>query len=46
VVEGGEKNPQLRFKLAQNESVSFDSREFVMPLNNRSIAGSAASIGK
>jgi HD-GYP domain-containing protein (c-di-GMP phosphodiesterase class II) len=42
VVEGDEKNPQLRFKLAQNESVSFDSREFTMPLNNRSIAGSAA----
>jgi HD-GYP domain-containing protein (c-di-GMP phosphodiesterase class II) len=52
VVEADEKNPQLRFKLAQNESVSFmvragpsagdDSREFVMPLNNRSIAGSAA----
>ncbi len=42
VVEGDEKSPQLRFKLAQNDSVSFDSREFTMPLNNRSIAGSAA----
>jgi HD-GYP domain-containing protein (c-di-GMP phosphodiesterase class II) len=37
--------PLLRFKLTQNESVTFDSREFTMPLNDRSIAGSAA-IGK
>jgi len=42
VTEGDEKNLQLRFKLTQNDSVSFDSREFVMPLSNRSIAGSAA----
>ncbi|WP_394825323.1 HD domain-containing phosphohydrolase [Pendulispora albinea] len=42
VAEGDEKNPQLRFKLTQNDSVTFDSREFVMPLSNRSIAGSAA----
>jgi HD-GYP domain-containing protein (c-di-GMP phosphodiesterase class II) len=34
--------PMLRFKLSQNESVHYDSREFVMPLSNRSIAGSAA----
>lgn len=34
--------PKLRFKLSQNESVDYDSREFVMPLSNRSIAGSAA----
>ncbi len=32
----------LRFKLSQNESVAYDSSEFVMPLSNRSIAGSAA----
>jgi HD-GYP domain-containing protein (c-di-GMP phosphodiesterase class II) len=32
----------LRFRLTQNESVSFDSREFTMPLSERSIAGSAA----
>ena len=32
----------LRFKLTQNDSVSFDSREFTMPLNDRSMAGSAA----
>jgi HD-GYP domain-containing protein (c-di-GMP phosphodiesterase class II) len=32
----------LRFKLTQNESVSFDSREFTMPLSDRSIAGAAA----
>jgi HD-GYP domain-containing protein (c-di-GMP phosphodiesterase class II) len=42
VVEGEEKSRSLRFKLAQNDSVSFDSREFVMPLNSRSIAGAAA----
>jgi hypothetical protein len=35
----------LRFKLTQNDSVSFDSREFTMPLSGRSIAGSAA-LGK
>jgi len=32
----------LRFKLTQNESVAFDSREFTMPLSESSIAGSAA----
>ena len=42
VVEGDEKAPLLRFKLTQNDSVSFDSREFVMPVSNRSIAGCAA----
>jgi GAF domain-containing protein len=35
----------LRFKLSQNESVNYDSREFVMPISTRSIAGSAA-LGK
>jgi HD-GYP domain-containing protein (c-di-GMP phosphodiesterase class II) len=32
----------LRFKLTQNESVTFDSREFTIPLSDRSIAGAAA----
>jgi HD-GYP domain-containing protein (c-di-GMP phosphodiesterase class II) len=45
VVEGEDPHLLLRFKLTQNDSVSFDSREFVMPMNSRSIAGSAA-IGK
>lgn len=36
------RGPMLRFKLSQNDSVNYDSREFVMPLSNRSIAGSAA----
>ncbi len=36
------RGPRLRFKLSQNDSVNYDSREFVMPLSNRSIAGSAA----
>jgi len=42
VVEATGKTPMLRFKLTQNDSVSFDAREFVMPLSTRSIAGSAA----
>ncbi|MEI7892280.1 MAG: HD domain-containing phosphohydrolase [Myxococcales bacterium] len=33
---------RLRFMLTQNDSASFDSQEFVMPLSNRSIAGSSA----
>lgn len=37
--------PVLRFKLSQNDSVNYDSREFAMPLSKRSIAGSAA-LGK
>ncbi len=36
------RGPWLRFKLSQNESVDYDSREFIMPLSTRSIAGSAA----
>jgi len=39
------RGPMLRFKLSQNETVNYDSREFVMPISNRSIAGSAA-LGK
>ncbi len=42
VVEGEASARLLRFKLTQNDSVSFDSREFLMPVNSRSIAGSAA----
>ena len=42
VVEGDERDQRLRFKLTQNDSVSFDSREFTMPISNRSIAGSVA----
>ena len=40
VVEGEEKDQRLRFKQTQNDSLSFDSREFTMPISNRSIAGS------
>ena len=40
VVEGDEGTEHLRFKQTQNDSVSFDSREFTMPISNRSIAGS------
>jgi len=41
VVEHDDKGKNLRFKLSQNDSCTFDSREFVMPISNRSIAGSA-----
>jgi HD-GYP domain-containing protein (c-di-GMP phosphodiesterase class II) len=41
IVEQGER-PLLRFKLTQNDSVAFDSREFTVPLSDRSIAGAAA----
>jgi len=33
---------QLHFKLSQNDSVSFDSREFGMPISARSMAGYVA----
>jgi HD-GYP domain-containing protein (c-di-GMP phosphodiesterase class II) len=33
---------QLRFKLSQNDSVKFDSREFTIPISSRSMAGAAA----
>ena len=33
---------RLRFKLSQNDSVSFQSREFTVPMTTRSIAGAAA----
>jgi len=33
---------QLHFKLSQNDSVSFDSREFAMPISVRSMAGYVA----
>ena len=42
VVEDTGGVPSLRFKLSQNDSVEFDSREFVVPMSTRSIAGSAA----
>ncbi len=34
----------LRFKLSQNDSVQFASREFTIPVSTRSIAGAAALI--
>ncbi len=33
---------RLRFKLSQNDSISFASREFTIPMTTRSIAGAAA----
>ncbi len=45
VAEGDVGSRSLRFKLTQNDSVTFDSREFTMPISNRSIAGCAV-LGK
>jgi HD-GYP domain-containing protein (c-di-GMP phosphodiesterase class II) len=45
IVEKQGAQTLLRFKLTQNDSVSFDSREFTIPLSDRSMAGSAA-LGK
>ncbi|MEM9189989.1 MAG: HD domain-containing phosphohydrolase [Myxococcota bacterium] len=45
VIEGEQtdgKGPRLRFKTSQNESVTFESSEFTMPVSMRSIAGAAA----
>ena len=45
VVEGDDPDPArrtLRFKLSQNESRKFDSREFTMPMSVRSMAGFVA----
>jgi HD-GYP domain-containing protein (c-di-GMP phosphodiesterase class II) len=45
IVETPQGDPSrrvLRFKLTQNDSVAFDSREFTMPLSDRSISGAAA----
>jgi HD-GYP domain-containing protein (c-di-GMP phosphodiesterase class II) len=45
VVEGEDKRPAhrtLHFKLSQNDSLSFDSREFTMPISTRSMAGYVA----
>ncbi|HVU01027.1 MAG TPA: HD domain-containing phosphohydrolase [Polyangiaceae bacterium] len=45
VVERGEEEAAedvLRFKLSQNESVEFDSREFSIPLSRESMAGYVA----
>lgn len=33
---------RLRFKLSQNDSISFQSKEFTIPMTTRSIAGAAA----
>lgn len=45
VVDGDEpelERRQLHFKLSQNDSLSFDSSEFLMPINRRSMAGYVA----
>jgi HD-GYP domain-containing protein (c-di-GMP phosphodiesterase class II) len=45
VIEGSDPalaRRKLHFKLSQNDSVSFDSREFTMPVSARSMAGYVA----
>jgi HD-GYP domain-containing protein (c-di-GMP phosphodiesterase class II) len=45
VVEGEDPRPShrsLHFKMSQNDSLSFDSREFTMPISARSMAGYVA----
>ena len=39
---GATAERRLRFKLSQNDSISFPSREFTIPMTTRSIAGAAA----
>jgi HD-GYP domain-containing protein (c-di-GMP phosphodiesterase class II) len=44
VIDGEEDDPQgrrLHFKLSQNDSMVYESREFVMPVSMESIAGTA-----
>lgn len=38
----GSREKHLRFKLSQNDSTTFESKEFTVPLTTRSIAGAAA----
>jgi HD-GYP domain-containing protein (c-di-GMP phosphodiesterase class II) len=40
----GDAPPMLRFKLSQNDSVTFQSSEFTIPVSTKSIAGAAALI--
>ncbi|CAN5608754.1 HD family phosphohydrolase [soil metagenome] len=42
VIEGEDQSAKMRFKLTQNDSLTFDSREFTMPISTRSIAGTVA----
>lgn len=45
VVEGDDPDPRhrtLHFKLSQNDSVNFDSREFTVPVSERSMSGYVA----
>lgn len=45
VEEVSETEKRLRFKLAQNDSVTISLSEFTMPINTRSIAGYVAETG-
>ena len=41
-VAPGSREKLMRFKLSQNDSTTFESKEFTIPLSTRSIAGAAA----
>ncbi len=44
IIEGDADEPEqrrLRFKLSQNDSITYESKEFVMPVSMESIAGAA-----
>ncbi len=45
VVEGDDPDPSrrtLRFKTSQNDSIAYESKEFTLPISNRSITGFVA----
>lgn len=46
LLERGEREARLRFKLTQNDSVEFPFTEFTLPLTDQSIAGYCARHGK
>ncbi len=49
VVEGMDEeiaDRTLRFKLSQNDSLTYESTEFVIPIDTKSIAGAAATMKK
>ncbi len=46
VEENEEMGKHLRFMITQNDSVSFDFKEFIVPISRKSISGYVADTGK
>ncbi len=46
VEEDEDANPRLRFKLAQNDSLSVPFKEFTLPVSHQSVAGHVALTGQ